>query len=336
LIVPDMDTSDTAGGAGGDGIADGATVTIVFQQGAGIKNPSEAGNYELFIKTTADTTALELDGDDGANDGVDLPVRVSMDTNGDPRGSKMTVIALGVEGGTTATFWRDADGDGVRDSGERDLCSVVATSADVATCTYTIGNPPFIPGTGTDCDVTATDGDGLSDCNFVNVIDGDNPQRSTNFPTDDDDGSSTDKDLTQAVVDRQTFELEPTIDVQPRSANTGDTVTISVYDFDPADDLEDIFLAGIDVTPTSFPRGVPDSGQDSFPFTIPGVGPTGCVGAACIRLPTGVQRIEIFSTSADQDLNITIGGAKLTRIGKSVRSLTPKSEYEPARVNQSS
>jgi hypothetical protein len=228
----------------------------------------------------------------------------------------MTAVALGVEGGTTSTFWRDANGDGQRDADERDLCNVVATSADVATCTFTIGNPPFAPGlfaSGGSCTVGAMVG-----CNFINVVDGENPQRTTNFPTDDNDGSQTDKDLTQAVVDRQKFELEPTIDVQPRSANTGDKVTVSVFDFDPADPLEQIILAGIDVTPDSFPLTIPSSGQTSFTFTIPGVGPTGCVGTACNRIPTGVQRIEIFSDSGDQDLNITIGGAKLTTSHKEV------------------
>lgn len=320
LTVPDMDTSDTTG-VGGNGIAAGAIVTIVFQQGSGIKNPSEAGNYELFIQTSADLDRKELDGNPKCTacigTGLDIPVRVSMDTNGDPRGSKMTVVALGVEGGTTATFWRDADGDGVRDSTERDLCNVVATSADVATCTYSIANPPFKPGEfgpGGGCIVPI-----LVDCNFINVQDGESIQnnagvfsnRTTGFPRSP-------ALITQAEVDRQKFELEPTIDVQPRSANTGDTVTVSVFDFASGDSLTTLRLAGITVTPTTFPLAVPASGQTTFSFIIPGVGPTGCVGLACTRIPTGVQRIEIFSPLADQDLNITIGGAKLTTSHKDV------------------
>jgi hypothetical protein len=283
-----------------------------------------------------------------------------MDTNGDPRGSKMTAVAYGVEGGTTVTFWHDADGDGQRDSTERDLCNVVATSADVATCTYTIANPPFIPGFGTG--VTDTDGDGvinacdvdingngilnvneavplpvLAGCNFVNAQDGESIT-SIDGPDTDTDGAGADTDtdaavfgprstgfprsraaITQAEVTRQNFELEPTIDVQPRSANTGDTVTVSVFDFAAGDTLSILRLAGITVTPTSFPVTIPTSGQTTFSFIIPGVGPTGCVGIACVRIPTGVQKIEVFSTGgADQDLNITIGGAKLTTSHKDV------------------
>jgi len=360
LIVPDMDTSDATGG-GGQGIAGGATVTVIFQQGSGITNPSEAGAFTVNVRTTAD--AFDF-GYPAANRPV-FPARVSMDTNGDPRGSKMTAVAYGVENGTTVTYWHDADGDGVRDSSERDLCNAVSTSADVATCVFTIANPPFFPGFGTT--ITDTDSDGvinscdvdidddgilnvnettppntpntpLSGCNFVNFQDGESIT-SINGPDTDTDGAGPDTDtdaavfgprstgfpraraaITQAEVTRQNFELEPTIDVQPRLANTGDTVTVSVYDFAAGDVLNILRLAGITVTPaTTFPLTIPTSGQTTFSFIIPGVGPTGCVGTACVRIPTGVQRIEVFSTGgADQDLNITIGGAKLSTSHKDV------------------
>ena len=54
----------------------------------------------------------------------------------------MTLLVKGADGNKFATFWRDADGDCIRDAIEVDLCTVVAISDDTATCIIRVGNPP--------------------------------------------------------------------------------------------------------------------------------------------------------------------------------------------------
>ena len=47
-----------------------------------------------------------------------------MSHEGVSRGNEVTVIGRGYKNGTTLTFWRDANFDGRRDSGENELCRV--------------------------------------------------------------------------------------------------------------------------------------------------------------------------------------------------------------------
>lgn len=143
LRVPDMDTDD---GSGGNAIREGATVVIVFRQSAGISSFSENDLLELDLRVT-DQSASPTDA--GFSTAVRRKIftqaRMQMSNNDGKRGKNFTLIASGVEGKESVTFWRDADGDGTRDSIERDVCNVVADSDDTATCTFTISNPPFAP-----------------------------------------------------------------------------------------------------------------------------------------------------------------------------------------------
>ena len=59
LDIPDMDP-DTQNNTGSQGIAAGAVVTITFRQSAGIKNPTEAGTYEVKIETTNDSAGSRV------------------------------------------------------------------------------------------------------------------------------------------------------------------------------------------------------------------------------------------------------------------------------------
>ena len=53
-------------------------------------NPSEGGDYDVTIATTADTTPLLLKNE------VIIPTLVELSTCCDPRGLIITVVALGV------------------------------------------------------------------------------------------------------------------------------------------------------------------------------------------------------------------------------------------------
>jgi hypothetical protein len=119
----------------------------------------------------------------------------------------------------------------------------------------------------------------------------------------------------------------------------GDRVTLSLFDFPAGAPVDEILIAGLNVTPANISRNVPPSGQTSFGFDIPGIAPlciptgtgTPATVAPCLnvgddnpdaglRVPTGTQRIDVNTGTATgattddggQDTNIVIGGARLT------------------------
>jgi len=143
LRVPDMDTSDNTGG---QSIPAGAEVTVVVRQGAGITNGTEgtkgAGGYDINVRVTNGG----LDNNTNFKFEFPVPVRIDMSSDGDARGDDLTLLARGIEGKESATFWLDLDGDGIRDQSERDLCTVLADKDDTATCEVIVSNPPFVPG----------------------------------------------------------------------------------------------------------------------------------------------------------------------------------------------
>ena len=145
LRVPDMDTSDNTGG---QSIPAGAEVTVVVRQGAGITNGSEGSipGYDINVRVTNGG----MDNNPNFKFEFPVPVRIDMSSDGDPRGDDLTLVARGIEGNESATFWLDKDGDGVRDQSERDLCNVVADGDDTATCEVILSNPPFGPGESSD------------------------------------------------------------------------------------------------------------------------------------------------------------------------------------------
>ena len=274
ITVPDMDPGDNTGG---NGIAAGATVAVIFSQAAGIRNPTEgdAGGYFARISTSKETAPVETD--------VIIPFVVELDTAADPRNTEVTLVGRGFRNATTTTFWRDANGDGNRDPGELDICSALTGDDDVATCTFTITNPPFAPSLGTDCDIAATDGDGLENCNYINAIDGRN-NRSTQ--------------LNQTDVDQQTFELEGQVTASPTTGDPGDTLTVQLRDF-PQGNVTNLTVGGVAVAGIN--QSVPVSGEVNFSVDIPNGVPTG-TQALAVREPI---------TNELRRTNIEIGGATL-------------------------
>jgi hypothetical protein len=288
LTVPDMDTDDNTGA---NGITAGATVNIVFQQSAGVRNPTEAGDFDLQVRTNAagDDTLTTV----GT---ISVPLLLQLSSTGDPRGEALTFLSLGVINGTTVTFFRDENGDNVRGAGESVLCRAVAGNDDTATCNYTMSNPPFDPGFGDGTCDFADLGTPAFDCNYVNAFDGEN-----NFAAQRDQN-----DLNNSI-----FELEPTIEVSPSTANIGDRVTVTLFDYTPgstipADGLTaggpgGVGLGGVNVLAADMSAAtVQANGQANFTLRIPS------------GVPLGVQRLDVVdSLGGEQDVTVTVGGATL-------------------------
>ena len=278
VTVPDMGAADNTGS---NGIADGATVTLIFHQGAGIVNGRESNDYGTFVRTTNDTSIdAEFD--------LNVRARLELSDNDDDRGSKEPLLVLGIEGKESVTIWLDQDGDGIRDADERDLCTVVGDADDTAQCSIVLNNPPFYPGEfgpGGSCQLPLP----LVKCNFINFVGSEG--RVTGSPTA----------LTQADIDRQTMKLEPHIEFSPSSANVGDTVTVTLFDY-PSGKKVDKFeiLRTLNITPLGLPDTGP-SGEVSFGWRIPGVAP------ACIPQGTGGNSIsKLVRALNDIDVGVEV------------------------------
>ena len=305
LVIDDMSTLE-----GTQGIAAGSQVDVIFNQGSGVKNPPEAGRYNVRITVITGGTVLVTE---KLSNEVVIPAKLRLSSNTGKRGAELTLVAKGVEGNRSVTFWLDEDRDGVRDPNERDLnCTSVATSDDTATCTVVLTNPPFRYGR-----------DGK---NFINFQDGENRRVGSTDGTDKltpiGDGSGyTNANYADVgdLIEEARFNLEPLVTPIPRTANTGDRVTFSLFDFPPGA-IDFIEIANIRVAiPTPTPV-VPESGELSFTFEIPSRGLNG------ERLPTGNLRLDVRNDGGGdgpgggdgEDTFITIAGALISATATTV------------------
>jgi hypothetical protein len=191
------------------------TVTVIFRQGAGLKNPTEAkpgfscsvsGDtpaecYRVKVATTNHATKATSSHANGAL----IPRTLDISSNNGTRGANVNVIGKGFRNSTTATIWRDADQDGTRDSGEIDLNTAQVGSDDSFTVAITIANPPFVAGRGT----------AGSTRNAFNAIDG----RSESLNN-------------TSLFSLPDYDLRGSIQVTPSTAAIGDTVQLTIKDFE--------------------------------------------------------------------------------------------------------
>ena len=189
-----------------------ATVTVTFQDGAGISNPTEGGAFFWKVGVGKGTPAEAVHPDPDVLDAFVLVEDVALDTQGNPKGLlvdrevqlsqrlvhqgiSVTAIGRGYKNGTSLTFWRDANFDGIRDFGEEQLCQTQVGGDDIGYCSFIVAKPPFEGLFGTcetkpfengsdNTDNSAADrrkaasdrrkaAEG-ADCNFVNAVDGQN------------------------------------------------------------------------------------------------------------------------------------------------------------------
>ena len=256
-----------------------AEVTVIFTKQAGLSNPTEGGTYSWRVSTTKDPTpqpaahpGAEVRQAFGEAEGLTTPDNtqedivtgllvdweVQLSHEGVRRGDEVTVIGRGYKNGTTLTFWRDANFDGRRDSGENELCRVEVGGNDIGTCSFLVSNPPFVPDFG-ECAFKKAD-EGAADCNFVNGVDG------LNQP------STLVREMDAANVEEadQVLELEGEVLVGPGIA-PGRTIQVQLTDFPPGE-LTAVDIGGVpvDLGDLSYKdRRVPASGSFHFSLDLP-------------------------------------------------------------------
>ena len=227
LAVPDM-----ADDEGNQHILPGATVTVIFQQGSGIVNPSEAGEYFVSQAIDDDSELTKL----GDGNNFVLPVVVSLSGDGGKRGTSVTAVAKGVEGNEAVTFWLDkanvkvpnkkAPGngpDGIFQAAETVLCRATAEANDTATCVFKVANPPFTPGDQLWVNVQDSEGRriGMTKGNAVA------PSVGYDWPV-----------LVKAIgafeqhpIHAAEVKLDAKVSISPSEVNLGDTVTVTMQDY---------------------------------------------------------------------------------------------------------
>ncbi len=174
-----------------------ATVTVIFDKNAGISNPTEGGAFSWKVGVGDDENLVDAKHPDvdvrkaflaasGAVEDADVGLLVDREIQLSheeiSRGQSLTVIARGFKNGHTLTVWRDANVNGMRETGESDLCQVLVEGNDIGYCNFNVHSPPFSAGFG-EC----TDESKL-DCNFINAVDG--LSGSSVIVMDEDDPSS--------------------------------------------------------------------------------------------------------------------------------------------------
>ena len=276
LEIPDMEPA--ADRPGSQGIVPGATVTVVFRQAAGIKNPTESKADEVYQAERA--AAVDSNGNFDAsllkplsgykvqvatsNNGYFVPAalgnraviprRLVLSDMDGPRGNTVTVVGLGFLNSITATIWNDQNQNGARDRGEIDLSSALVTGSDDFTTTITINNPPL------DYDL---------DTNGINAVDGRNR---TIIPGRRYMGVISGITSTESIPK---YLLESSIKVTPGAAAIGHRVQVTARDFVAGGNLAyaRISIGGVPVTDYEA-TVVSSTGDATFELTIPnGIAP---------------------------------------------------------------
>ena len=188
------------------------TVTVIFRQSAGIKNPSEGGtNWNVKVETSKDSVGNRVTSPDG-DDTFGTVAVVALSGKSGKRGSTVTANGSGFKDGTTATVWLESGTpDGTQGPGEPTLCTAdVAKPADTFTCTFTVSASFTREGK-----------------NYISARDGRNNKSD---------------EPAEYAVDAQ---IKPV----PMSAAIGDKVTVQLRDFETNDaGAAEFTLGGVAVT----------------------------------------------------------------------------------------
>ncbi len=327
LEIPDMDISDKADGS--QGIAPGATVTVVFRQTAKIKNPTESkadkgggekakaqmlSGYMVQVSTSNNDNYVAAT---PVNRAV-IPRRLVLSDQDGPRGSTITVVGTGFRNSTTATIWNDKNANGLRDTGEIDLVSPgpTITGSDDFTTTITINNPPF------NYDL---------DTNGINAVDG---RDWTIVPGRKYMGAISGSTLEESIPK---YMLESSVKLNPSSAAIGDSVQVTARDFVAGGNIGNALISIGGVPVTSWDSAtVTSTGDATFEMTIPNGVASGTQNLVVSNGPKAVPRPCKTATNApaaercNSDNIVNTGGARFNMVvSGAILTVTPIQDLVP-------
>ena len=275
-------------------------VTVTFDEAAGISNPTEGGAYSWTVGTVhGDQATLQVlakhpskypeeeavlkafqhveqvaghpVADDGYPGGllVDWEIQLTHEEVG--RGDEVTVIGRGYKNGTGLTFWRDANFDGVRDSGEAELCRTNVDGNDIGYCTFTVNKPPFESAFGV-CYLELKDPNGSVNCNFINAVDGRN--HSSILVEDDEVLVKEEEEGEEVVVAKKVDHLDQVLELVGEivaEVGADRRLFLQLVDF-PEGELISADIGGVPVDLDHIrDKTVPKSGTIHFHIDLPGM-----------------------------------------------------------------
>ena len=253
-------------------VPNGATVTVVLKQSAGIRNPSKAGKYgpAIEVKATNNPSNKLVEVDMTDEHEIQRIVKLSEEDGG--LGDEVTATASGFEKNVTVHFFLDGYAgrtpNGELDQGEDILCSAKSSGDNVASCEFTVATPTF-----------------KRNFNYVNAVDGDG---NTGTHTMDDD---------------QRFELKPSISASPAGGSPGEIMQVQLVSFPISGMISRITLSGDDICGGDAAAcqygNVGGQGTASIPVTVP----NWAVG--------GVQELKVWAGGEDDTFNVTIVGPRI-------------------------
>ena len=205
-------------------------------------------------------------------DVYNVPWLVELSSYADPRSEGITAVGKGFKNGTTVRFWIDKDQDGTTDSGEYVLCAADADGKDIATCNFTLWNPPFYPGKAT---------------NYINAVDGRGHTGTMPLPW---------------------LELEPSIVITPTPGAPGDSINVQVLDLEEGDRIAWMRLAGRHVLCGSSDANSDDA-QDCANFFDTGINRAGANGVLSFSFEIPSQVGGVSVSPGFHELRVdTVGG----------------------------
>ena len=313
IEVGDMAVGDAFPGV--QGIDPGQPVVVNIAKAAGIKAPTEAGSYYVAYALVEEPSLTEPT---LVIAELTTVILVSLSDQDGGRGDEIVATAKGISGGT-ADFWRDANGDGNRDVTEIYVCRSVSINDNLAECTFTVSSD-FDGGHGGNCD-GANKPANPSECNIVNVLDGEN---------------------NRSVIDYEdaVFELKQSLSISPSEGTPGDSIVIQVQDWATDGSVDAVTVAGAgtaacgDITQLGEAeldtRMTVESGAlgaveidgafyaGSGDGLLPGVQCAGIVtngdAQVTIKIPNvtpGTKQLTVYAAGDDEDTDLVVGGSSV-------------------------
>ena len=212
VYMPDLCTTEqsTCLNFNGPGATD--TVTLVFTEASGIKNPSEEGDHSIGYKVLDTNDSADEDNEISLGD-VRTEAKIALSDEDDGRGTEITLTGTGFNNGQQAEAWVL-----IQDSGAPDCATIINTGTSLGTATVGSDDKFSIVFTVHQDDFNA------GPVNYICAKDYESPTNRL------------------AVTDVEVFDMEPSVTADPTSAASGDEVTLKPRDF--TDDITMVTIGG--------------------------------------------------------------------------------------------
>ena len=303
VFIPDMCTSSTDDCQGQNGVYATQMLTMVVEDGSGIKNPTEAGSHSAAFAILGPTDPVPGPADVNKDFELMTVAKIALSDVDNKRGYELTVTGSGFNDGTTATAWvlgwkpTTAEWWDELDCTEMKAAVKGKTPAPVDTNTDGMGYCKLYNGLSSDLERKAVvDGldttKGYPEMGVCRVVINKGTAAGSGLVGSDDKVAVSfevtvptfsagknnyicmnDGEDRQSDTDVEDFHLEPSIRVVPTTVSSGDTVNVFAQDYPfSRESLTELKLAGTDVfgTVANLRNQSLVNGAAAISFEVPG------------------------------------------------------------------